>query len=158
MGDAAKLLVSACLLGEPVRYDGQSKALKSQLKQLMVIQDRIIAFCPEVSGGLPIPREPAEIQRGQASRVMTLSGQDVTKAFRHGANLALELCRQHAIRVAVMTELSPSCGSNEVYDGSFRRARIKGSGLTTALLRQHGIKVFNQNQIAKAIIALDRHN
>ncbi len=156
MNDEAKILVSACLLGEPVRYDGQCKALASQALKQLLSEDRVIAFCPEVAGGLSTPREPAEIQSWQTIHVLTASGHDVTKAFQQGAEQTLKLCQQHAIRVAVLTELSPSCGSSQVYDGSFRREQISGAGITALLLRNHGIKIFSQYQTNQAITELNR--
>ena len=152
-----KILVSACLLGNPVRYDGRSKALDSNDLDALLAQDRIISFCPEIAGGLPVPRAAAEIQAGDGdtvvagqARVMTADGTDVTDYFLLGAQQALALCRKHDITVAVLTESSPSCGSGQVNDGSFTRTAIPGSGVTKALLRQHGITVFNQQQLEAA--------
>lgn len=149
-----KILVSACLLGHPVRYDGRSKALDNSDLDTLLAQDRIISFCPEVAGGLPVPRAAAEIQAADGNaviageaRVKTMDGTDVTDYFLAGAQQALALCRIHDITVAVLTESSPSCGSGKVYDGSFNRSLVPGSGVTTALLRRHGIKVFNQHQL-----------
>lgn len=157
-----KLLVSACLLGDPVRYDGKSKALDNQGLATLIRQERVIGFCPEVSGGLAIPREVAEIQGGDGdaviedlARVKTRTGMDVTQAFLRGARQALALCQQHRIRVAILTESSPSCGSAQIYDGSFSRSSIPGVGVTTALLRQHGVKVFSQHQVDAAIRQLE---
>ena len=156
-----KLLVSACLVGNPVRYDGKAKNLNHEgLKQLLE-QGRAIDFCPEVAGGLPVPRPAAECISGDgdaviagSARVKTHAGADVTDYFLAGAKQALALCRQHDITVAVLTETSPSCGSGQIYDGSFNRQPIVASGVTTALLRQHGIKVFNQHQLDEAISCL----
>lgn len=148
-----KILVSAYLLGEPVRYDGQSKSLNNQVLETLNQQNRIITHCPEVAGGLNTPRDPAEIQ---SERVITESGEDVTEAFLQGANATLALCQQHNIRVAILTELSPSCGSNQIYDGSFQRERISGAGITTKLLRDHGIQVFSQHQISDAVAELNQ--
>ncbi len=145
-----KLLVSACLLGEPVRYDGKSKPLTSQTLETLQKQNRIIAFCPEVAGGLATPRQPAEIQFAGDS-VKTVTGEDVTEAFKSGARQALEICQQYDIRVAILTERSPSCGSSQIYDGSFNRCLIEGTGITTQLLRANGVSVFNQYQIEEAV-------
>ena len=152
-----KILVSACLLGNPVRYDGRPKALHNSDLDALLAQDRIVSFCPEVAGGLPVPRAAAEIQAGDGyavivgrARVRTGDGTDVTDYFVSGAQQALALCREHNITVAVLTESSPSCGSVQVYDGSFNRSAVPGSGVTTALLRQHGITVFNQHQLEAA--------
>lgn len=152
-----KILVSACLLGNPVRYDGRSKTLDKNELDALLAQDRVIGFCPEVGGGLPVPRAAAEIQGGdghaviaESARVVTQAEEDVTDYFLAGAQQALALCRQHDIDVAILTESSPSCGSGQVYDGSFKRNAISGSGVTTALLRQHGITVFNQFELGAA--------
>ncbi len=152
-----KILVSACLLGNPVRYDGRSKALDNSDLDALLAQDRIISFCPEVAGGLPVPRAAAEIQAGDGNAVIARQAQvkardgtDVTDYFLAGAQQALALCREHDITVAVLTESSPSCGSGQVYDGNFNRSAVSGSGVTTALLRQHGIKVLNQHQLEAA--------
>lgn len=156
-----KLLVSACLLGDPVRYDGKSKSLHHSGLTALVEQGRIIGYCPEVAGGLPIPRNAAEIQIGDGmavitgqAKVVTRDGSDVTRYFLSGANQALALCRQHDVRIAVLTESSPSCGSSSIYDGSFSRHAIPGSGVTAALLKQHGIRVFNQHQLDEALSQL----
>ena len=155
---APKILVSACLLGEPVRYDGNSKQSQDRILKLLMQQQRIVAFCPEVAGGLPTPRAPAEIQNHGNLHVSTNTGEDVTDAFIRGAQLALKLCQQHKIHVAVLTELSPSCGSAQIYDGQFNRQKIDGEGVTTRILRQHGIKVFNQYQFDRAITAVDSYS
>ena len=153
-----KLLVSACLLGDPVRYDGRSKTFKNDKLDDLLKQDRVVRFCPEVAGGLPVPRDASEIQQGDGfsviagqSTVSTSNGNNVTNAFISGADKALELCRQHRIKVAILTESSPSCGSHQIYDGSFTGHSRTGVGVTTALLRGHGISVFSQHQIDDAI-------
>jgi len=157
-----RLLVSACLLGEPVRYDGCGKGLENTGLNALLKQKRVIAFCPEVAGGLSIPRDAAEIQTSDGyavldniGRVKTSKGDDVTEHFLQGARQALALCRQHQIKIAVLTELSPSCGSSQIYDGSFSRSLHRGVGVTTALLKQHGITVFSQHQISDAITLLN---
>jgi uncharacterized protein YbbK (DUF523 family) len=153
-----KLLVSACLLGDPVRYDGRSKPLHDNNLESLLAQGRVISFCPEVAGGLPVPRPAAEIQGGDGAaviaglaRVLTREGVDVSDCFIAGAEQALALCRQQQVKAAVLSESSPSCGSGHIYDGSFTRRSIAASGVTTALLRQHGVEVFNQHQLAAAI-------
>jgi len=158
----SKILVSACLLGDPVRYDGKAKELHNHLLEPLLREDRIVRFCPEVAGGLPVPREAAEIQcsDGRAvieelARVVTRGGTDVTDYFVAGAGKALALCRQHNIRVAVLTESSPSCGSAQIYDGSFSRKAKPGVGVTTALLQRNGVIVFSQHQLEAAIKQLD---
>lgn len=154
----SRILVSACLLGEAVRYDGRAKALDDSVLARLQRQGRVVAFCPECAGGLGVPRPPAEIRGGDGdavldgrARVETNAGVDVTAAFVAGAEAALALCRKHDVHVAVLTESSPSCGSRRVYDGSFRRRAIGGAGVTAALLRREGIEVYSQFELAAAL-------
>jgi len=157
-----KILLSACLLGKPVRYDGKSKTLHNATLDQLLSQDRVISFCPEVAGGLPVPRATAEIQAGDGAAVIakqasvkTQDGTNVSEYFLSGAQQALALCRQHEITVAILTESSPSCGSGRIYDGSFRRNAIPGKGVTAALLAQNGVRVFNQHQLEEALKYLE---
>ncbi|MGD8348418.1 MAG: DUF523 domain-containing protein [Gammaproteobacteria bacterium] len=160
-----KLLVSACLLGDPVRYDGQSKPVRHRGLARLLDASRVIPFCPEVAGGLPVPRPAAEIVGGDGAaviageaRVVTREGADVSDGFLSGARQALALCRQHRVKVAVLTESSPSCGSSRIYDGSFTRTAAAGSGVTAALLARHGIAVFNQHQLDQALARLESYS
>jgi len=151
-----KILISRCLLGENVRYNSETIALKHPLLTLWQQQKRMIAICPEVSGGLPVPREPAE-QQPNSDRVITISGLDVSTQFSFGAKLALTLCQQHNIRFAVLKEFSPSCGSTLIYDGSFSNKKIAGQGVTSKLLTQKGIKVFSENNLQELADLLDKN-
>ena len=117
------VLVSACLLGVPCRYDGQSK--RHPLAQELCRRHRVIPVCGEIFGGLPTPRPPAEIC-GQ--RVVTREGADVTAAYRRGAEAVLELARLTGAEAAVLKERSPSCGSGAVYDGHVLRHADGGLG------------------------------
>jgi uncharacterized protein YbbK (DUF523 family) len=146
-----KLLVSACLLGQPVRYDGQSKGILSDWLTTLGVEGRTLAFCPEVAGGLPTPRPPAE---RQGERVITVTGLDVTREFDHGAELALALCLRERIRFALLKEGSPSCGSGRIYNGRFEGVSMAGEGKTTALLRRHDIQVFSEDQLPELALAL----
>ena len=146
-----RVLVSACLLGQPVRYDGQSKGIVSDWLTALGAEGRTLAFCPEVAGGLPTPRPPAE---RQGERVLTASGLDVTTEFDRGAELALALCQAQGIRFALLKEGSPSCGSGRIYNGRFEGVSVTGEGKTTALLRRHGINVFSEDQLAELASAL----
>ena len=157
-----KVLISACLLGDRVRYDGHSKLLNASILGSLLEQDRVIKFCPEVGGGLSVPRPKAEIQGGDGIdvlsnrvKVKTCDGEDVSDQFIAGAQQALALCRQHEISVAILTELSPSCGSQKIYDGSFSRNARAGDGVTAALLKQNGIQVFDQHQLEQAFRTLE---
>lgn len=154
----SKILVSACLLGNKVRYDGNDKHCHHAVLTKWHKEGRVVLICPEVAAGLPIPRAPAEMIGGGGNqvlqhhaRVIEATGKDVSEFFIQGAELALQLCRENDIRVAVLTDKSPSCGSTTVYDGCFSGCRINGEGVTTALLRQHGIKVFSEHGIQEAL-------
>lgn len=157
-----KILVSACLLGKRVRYDGGAKTLSSEILSLWQAEGRVVPVCPEVDAGLPTPRPPAEIIAGDGGDVLAGSaqiidrcGENLSAAFLQGASLALQLCRRHDIKVAVLTEHSPSCGSTSIYDGSFTGTKRVGAGVTAALLRQHGVRVFSQHEIIEAKRALE---
>jgi uncharacterized protein YbbK (DUF523 family) len=142
-----KILVSACLLGEKVRYHGGDARSASAILARWQAEGRLVPFCPEVAGGLPVPRPAAEIE---GSRVRTREGQDVTAYFLEGAQQAAALAARAGIRVAVLKEGSPSCGSGFVYDGSFTGARRPGRGLTAALLEEQGLRVFAEHQMEEA--------
>ena len=150
-----KVLVSGCFLGQRVRYDGDTKTLDNQAISRWQAQGRIIAICPEVSGGLPTPRPPAEYQPS-LDKVITCDGDDVTDAFERGAQNALRLCQQYNIRYALLKESSPSCGSTQVYNGTFNNEKVPGEGITTKLLRAHGIEVFSEVNVAELIAIIDR--
>lgn len=139
-----KILISSCLLGIPVRYDGQSKPVQHPWLRQWHDEGRLIAICPELAGGLPTPRPPAERTH---NRIMTEDRTDVTDAFTHGARQTLALCQQQGIQIALLKESSPSCGSTNIYDGEFRGRKIPGMGLTTEWLRRAGMTVFSENQI-----------
>lgn len=141
-----KILVSACFLGKRVRYNGKIKLLTSELLALWQQQGRLFSICPEVISGLSVPRSPAEIN-ANTRQVLTIDSLDVTQEFNKGAQQALLLCQQQKIRFALLKESSPSCGSNTIYDGTFSQTKVTGEGITTALLRQHGIEVFSENSI-----------
>lgn len=150
-----KILISACFIGARVRYNGEIKSLENELLAQWQEQGRLVSICPEVIAGLPVPRPPAEID-ASTNQVFTCDGFDVTTQFMRGAQLALSLCQKQSIRFALLKESSPSCGSNTIYDGSFSQKKISGAGLTTRLLRQHGIQVFCENSIKELAELIDR--
>ena len=135
-----KILVSACLLGENCRYDGMNKLNKELLQQKKV---SLIPFCPEVAGGLSIPRKPGEITN---NKVFSQDGLDLTDYYRLGAVKTLELVKENKIKVAILKEDSPSCGVKQIYDGTFKGIKIQGQGITTKLLLENGIKVLDENE------------
>lgn len=152
-----RVLVSACLLGAPVRHDGGHKRSDDAVLQRWAREGRVVAVCPEVEGGLPVPRPAAEIEGGGGhavldgrARVLDRDGRDVSAALLAGARHALALVRSQGVRVAVLKEGSPSCGSHEVHDGRFAGQRIAGTGVTAALLEREGVAVFGEDRLAQA--------
>ncbi len=136
-GHMEKILISACLVGEKTRYDGGSNEfpLLAELSK----KYELVPFCPEVEGGLPTPRDPAEIK---SNLVVTSTGKDVTKEYDLGAQKALQACKFFGIRIAILKDGSPACGSRHIRDGSFKGNKIEGLGVTARLLIANGIKVY----------------
>jgi uncharacterized protein YbbK (DUF523 family) len=144
-----KLLISACLFGENVRYDGKNNLIDDldKLKQ----KYELIPFCPEVSSGMIIPRPKNEIQSFNPLIVKNEFGIDTTDHFMDGAMQTSHACKYHNIQKALLKSKSPSCGIYEVYDGTFSKTLIKGQGLTANLLLQQNIKLYDENQIGELI-------
>lgn len=143
-----KILVSACLLGVPCRYDGAGKE-HLDIQKLRQKGYDLIPVCPEVLGGLPTPRPPAE--RLPDGRVVTQEGVDVTAEYCSGAERALALAREQGCTLAVLKERSPSCGQGQIYDGTFSRILIQGSGETAQLLEENGIPVYGESQLEELL-------
>ena len=143
-----RILVSACLVGEPVRFDGRDKFQSDPRWTRWRAEGRLVPFCPEVAGGLPVPRPPAEIQ--PSGRVVDDQGVDRTEAFRRGADAALRAAREAGCALAILKEGSPSCGVNRIYDGSFSKVALPGRGMATALLAKHGLAVFSEAELDAA--------
>jgi len=138
-----KILVSSCLLGKNVRYDGKNNLIDHKIFQ----ENQIFPICPEVDGGLPTPRPPSEIVK---DKIINIHGEDVSKFFQNGANLALSLAKKQGIKIAILKSKSPSCGKDKIYDGSFSKKLISGDGLTAKILKENGIKVFDETELDKA--------
>lgn len=153
-----KILISGCLLGEKVRYDGKAATVENNLLAQWQTEGRLVSVCPEVDGGLTIPRLPAEMSGSsngkdvlmQIASIKRKDGADVTAAFLKGANHALAVAKKHNIKIAVLKDNSPSCASRMIYDGSFSGKKVPGQGVTAALLEENGIKVFSENELAAA--------
>ena len=137
-----RILISACLVGDNVKYDGGNN--KNPLIEKLLEKYELVPFCPEVEGGLPTPRHPSE-QRGE--QVINDIDEDVTDEFNKGADLALNICLYLKIKKAILKERSPSCGVHSIYDGTFSHKVIPGSGVTAALLKRKGIDVYNEDEI-----------
>ena len=144
-----RVLVSACLLGAACRYDGKSQALEGLQKLLERCEP--IPLCPEQLGGLPTPRTPSE-RRGV--RVVSRDGADVTAAFTRGAEEALLLAKLLDVKIALLKARSPSCGSREIYDGSFTGRTIPGQGVTAEALAASGIAIYDENALEDFLEAL----
>lgn len=147
MSEQSPILVSACLLGVPCRYDGTGQADE---RLLALAKSRyMIPVCPEQLGGLPTPRPPAE---RHDTRVLTRDERDVTLAFSRGAEETLRLSRLFGCRIAVLKANSPSCGSGQIYDGCFCGRLVPGDGLAAALLKQNGVTVLSEKDDLDALL------
>jgi uncharacterized protein YbbK (DUF523 family) len=144
-----KLLISACLLGENVKYNGKNNLIDN-LDKLSDIFD-FFAVCPEVMGGMTIPRMPCEIISFKPLKIENEFGIDMVDHFIDGAKQTLALAQQHNIKYALFKANSPSCGNHQIYDGTFSGKLIDQVGVTTKFLIDHNIKVFNENEITKLI-------
>ena len=148
-----KILVSECLFGgRIVRYDAGDVPLLDPVFLKWKEEGRLVPICPEVFGGLPTPRPDAQRRDGG---VYTGAGADVTGAFRKGAEEALRLAREEDVCFCIMKADSPSCGSKEIYDGTFTDKKTPGQGLAVELLREAGFTVFDESDIRKACELLD---
>jgi len=144
-----KVLVSGCLAGVLCKYNGTYNNVPELVS--LVEKGLAIAVCPEILGGGAVPREPNETVNGDGrrvldgkARVMTPSGVDCTEMFIRGAVETLKKAREHNIKIAILKERSPSCGSSLIYDGTFSGRKIAGSGVTAAILQRAGIKVYSE--------------
>lgn len=137
-----KILISACLVGDKTRYDGHTNYNPKIVALLEKYE--LVPFCPEVEGGLTIPRNPSE---RVGDRVKMNNGKDVTKQFQKGAELAMNICDYLGIKVVILKDGSPSCGSTEIYDGTFSGKKIPGMGVTAEMFKRKGIKVLTENDI-----------
>lgn len=136
------LLISACLLGVRCRYDGES--CPNLAVEALMERYNLIPVCPEQLGGLSTPRTPSERVDGA---VKTKTGEDVTQAYLRGAEQALHLAKLFSCSKAVLKERSPSCGSGEIYDGTFSGTLVPGDGVTAELLRRNGVAVYGESEI-----------
>lgn len=143
-----KLLVSACLLGIGCKYSGGDNHCQALLTALEAGGHSVVPVCPEVCGGLPTPRPPAE---RCGDRVMTQAGTDVTAQYRKGAETALALYQLCGCQAAILKANSPSCGCGTIYDGSFSHRKISGDGVTAELLRANGIPVYTEETFARLL-------
>ena len=151
-----RYFISACLLGQKVRYDGKDCLVKELLESL--VPNQYISLCPEIAGGLSTPRPPAEIQSGSGSDVLKHEvcvidavGTNVSFAFIEGAYQALKLAQDFQVTHAILKAKSPSCGSGMIYDGSFSGNKISGDGVTAALFKQYGMVVMTEIEFLETL-------
>ena len=137
-----KILVSACLLGNNVKYNGNNNY--NSLVISLSKDYELIPFCPEMDGGLSCPRNPSEIR---GNKVFSNQNVDVSDNFYKGASIALDLAKKNNPEFIVLKEGSPSCGVNLIYDGTFTNNKIKGQGITTRLLKENGYKVISEEDL-----------
>lgn len=141
-------LVSACLVGVNCNYEGKNWLDPKMLEEFK--KGNLFPVCPEVLGGLSVPRVPAEIQGGDGSdvlsgkaKVINEKGTDVTSQFVAGATAALKFAQTIGAKEALLIERSPSCGCGLIFDGTFSDKCVEGNGVTAALLEKNGIKVIS---------------
>lgn len=133
------ILVSACLAGFAVRYDGRSA--RNDLAAWLVARGQAIAACPEIMAGFPVPRPPAEIT-GTFRTVCDCTGRDVTARYQRAAEMALKVAVENNVAVAFLKDKSPACGVTQIYDGTFSGRKIPGRGVAAEMLARNGVVVF----------------
>ena len=152
-----KVLISACLLGDNVKYSGGNNFTPELVTLLEKYNVDIIKVCPECFGGLPIPRVPSEIRE---NKVFSKDNRDVTKEFLIGAEKTLKIAKENQIDFAILKERSPSCGSTYIYDGTFSENIITEQGITAKRLTEENIKIFseeNLEEIEKYLVELAKN-
>lgn len=144
-----KILISACLIGENVKYDGGNNALHVKILEQWKEEGLLVPLCPEVLGGLSVPRPACEVIEG-TSRVVCKSGEDVSVAFAKGAQESLKIAKEEGVCMAILKARSPSCGKDIIYDGTFTSTRVNDSGITCKLLQESGMTVFSEDELVLA--------
>ena len=144
-----KMVISSCLIGLNNNYKGKS-CFSSRLLCNLVRNGFCYYVCPEVFGGLPTPRIPSEIQKGNgfdvlngSCKVLNKKGKDVTAKFVRGAEMSFDFINKFDVKSAVLKSKSPSCGLNKIHDGSFSKTMVDGSGVFAALLNSKGFKIIS---------------
>ena len=144
-----KILISACLLGENVKYDGGNNALESGILSKWQEEGILVPLCPEVLGGLSVPRPVCKVLKGTTT-VVAKTGEDVSTAFAKGARESLRIAQEEVVCMAILKARSPSCGKDVIYDGTFTSTRVNDSGITCKLLQENGIVVFSEEELRLA--------
>ena len=141
-----KVLISACLAGINCKFNGENNLLNRGVLDEISKRYHLLFVCPEVFGGLSTPREPAEIKGGL---VVTKRAKDVSENFKFGAEICLKIAKLNGCKKAILKARSPSCGSGQIYDGSFSKKLIFGDGVAAKLLKENGILVFSEDEIGR---------
>ncbi|QPI06891.1 DUF523 domain-containing protein [Campylobacter concisus] len=141
-----KVLISACLAGINCKFNGENNLLDSGILDEISKKYHLLFVCPEVFGGLGTPREPAEMKNGL---VVTKTAKDVSENFINGAEICLKIAKLNGCKKAILKARSPSCGSGQIYDGSFSKKLIFGDGVAAKLLKENGILVFSEDEIGR---------
>ncbi len=144
-----KILISACLLGEKVKYDGKDNRCDHFLVRKWRDEGLLVPICPEVLGGLGVPRLACEICQ-KTAKVINTKGEDKTEYFLKGAVETLKIAHNEGIKMAILKARSPSCGKDKIYDGSFTHTLIDGSGITCKLLQKNGVTIFSEEELEHA--------
>lgn len=139
-----KVLISACLLGDNVKYSGGNNLTPELVTLLEKYNVDIVKICPECFAGLPIPRLPSEIKEG---KVYNKDGRDITEEFLDGAEKTYEVANKKHTDFAILKERSPSCGSLYIYDGNFSGKIIEGQGFTARKLNEENIIIFSEENL-----------
>ena len=139
------------MVGENVKYDGGNNALHVRILEQWKEEGVLVPLCPEVLGGLNVPRSPCEVIE-KTRRVVCKTGEDVTREFIKGAMESLRIAKEAGVCMAILKARSPSCGKDVIYDGTFTHTHVNDSGLTCKLLQENGIAVFSEEELALAEI------
>ena len=142
-----KILISACLVGINCKFNGENNLLNKDVFDEISKRFHLLFVCPEVYGGLSTPREPAEMKNGVV--VCKFSGKDVSENFKNGAEICLKIAKLNGCKKAILKARSPSCGSGQIYDGSFSKKLVFGDGVAVKLLKENGILVFSEDEIGR---------
>lgn len=150
-----KILASACLLGEKVRFDGQVMKITDERIFKWAKEKRFVPICPETMAGLLVPRVPCEIEPGKTAldvlegkaKIIGQDGRDYTDDYLFGAQASVNLAKRNQVRLAILKQRSPSCGTRQIYDGHFTSNLVDGTGITALLLQRAGVRVFDETQL-----------
>ena len=135
-----RIAVSACLLGHNCKYSGGNN--RSQKVLDYIEGHKVIPVCPEVAGGMPVPRVPVELKDHKA---INRDGEDVTAFFRRGVEQ--EMKKMQDIDLAILQPRSPSCGCKQIYDGTFTKTLIEGKGMFAQALAAAGIPMMDGDDV-----------